>query len=98
MSTIKKIRCINVKNGIIKYMPEHLTKDKAYMDKVGLIIQDHIKAEANIVLDITSTDFKDLESDISTKVNDSEETTNEVEETENKPEVKRRGKRKKTDK
>ena len=96
MSTIKKIRCINVKNGIIKYMPEHLTKDKAYMDKVGLIVQDHIKTESNIVLDITSTDFKDLESDISTKVNDSEETTNE--ETENKPEVKRRGKRKKTDK
>jgi hypothetical protein len=39
-----KIRCVN-KQGIEKYLPEHLTKDVEFMNRNELTIQDPSKIE-----------------------------------------------------
>jgi hypothetical protein len=41
MEKSNKIRCVNIKTGVVRYMPGKLTKDEKYMKSMNLIIQDN---------------------------------------------------------
>lgn len=95
MTTSKKIRCANVKNGIIKYIPEHLTKDKAFMDKMNLVVQDP-ESIKDKVQDAKQEEVKEVTepiTDTETKEDSIQDTSiDEVENTEEKPKRKKRKK------